>query len=228
LEIVPPVDAKALAAYHKRGLGRILEPNGAPVSSGRTVTDPDGRQVSLLPRFEIRLTKIDVSAGIERRRFTPPGSENQIPIALTNAIESDLGKDLALSTLELLSNIPAHSEASAGFIASYATNYRGGRPKHLQIAVGDAGVGVARSLERLHGPLDPQTALSDVVTGVRTATGDDGRGRGLHFVSGLVDRLRGDLRLLSGPARLHLKAGEIKTRSCEPISGTLVVLGVRM
>ncbi|MFY0524223.1 ATP-binding protein [Archangium gephyra] len=142
--------------------------------------------------------------------------------------------------VELLRNAVQHSQAPAGgFVAADLWNKESGRPM-LQLAVGDAGIGIPASLRALHPNLsDPEAALEKSLWPHISGTFEEGltgtqqnAGMGLFFIAEMAKLTSGTLLIATRGATLLLsgwidEAGNHSLRFIEPrgvgFPGTLVV-----
>jgi len=138
-------------------------------------------------------------------------------------VAPQLSEEIAIHVYEIADNVKDHAADGGGFVC--AQTYEKNSPReYVEVAVGDAGVGVLATLSERHAPTSHQDALNMAVElGVSSVPN---RGNGLWYVSRFVRRVGGRLSLSSGDAYLRITQGGPYSTSCQPIAGTLVGIQV--
>ncbi len=156
----------------------------------------------------VKLTRVRRAEEIERdaekisRLLFPASSQEQTRLTVRYVV------------VELLRNVLQHSRDPLGAVIGGQYNDRGRHTGHptIQVAVGDAGIGIQASLLPRHPTLtDPQAALDRALwphISAAFAEGDSGSlenaGMGLFFIAEMAKRLAGTLLIASKGATLRL------------------------
>jgi hypothetical protein len=164
---------------------------------------------------------------LELRKF---GSEDEVGEfgkhlhGAVAASSTETANALYQAAMETGANVMDHSRHTFGFVMAQRTHNR----KIVNFAVGDAGIGVFRSLEHL-GVASEEDALAKAMKGGVSATGLRGRGNGLRSLTDGVVSLGGWMSLASGANQRTESAHDasqgkpvLKTRYPTSLQGTLI------
>lgn len=213
--IVVPRDGKAWSYLYRIGLLEALS-HIEPLNVGEGVLDHvDQRLTALIPV----------------RGFGSYGEVEDIAARVEEVFQASLaGLASLLPTChtvvaELAGNVVAHSGTGRGWVL--AQRYIGGDSPVVEIAVGDGGIGIRRSLaknkERYRGALRDQDALRRAIYDGVSRFADPHRGYGLGHIRAEVRKGRQRrLFLASGVGRLHIYSdGKVRTGAGAHIPGVL-------
>jgi len=119
----------------------------------------------------------------------------------TSRLDRGMQQDISLVVFELLGNVREH--ARLGRHNQCAMNLfvtDGGHGSRLYLTVSDTGVGMPKTLARISYPegAEADERVAAAFDG-RLPTRERDRGRGLHRITGLVERLSGRLFVATGP-----------------------------
>jgi hypothetical protein len=169
--------------------------------------------------FLLPLRRLDVNAGDyaveELAAFVYP----QLPQAFQESFTEGLA--------EIGSNVVAHSGAPVGFVAGqrYERAFQGRHPPRLHLVVGDAGMGIRKSLAPAH----PEVASMSDADVIRMALepGMTGKPRlhsgvGLSTVRDDARAFAGVLRIRSGGATVVQRPSGERTQLVPRLPGTIV------
>lgn len=213
--IVVPRDGKAWSYLYRIGLLEALS-HIEPLDVGEGVLD----------RVDQRLTAL-----IPVRGFSSYTEVEEIAARVEDVFQaSSAGLASLLLTChtvvaELAGNVVAHSGTGRGWIL--AQRYIGGDSPVVEIAVGDGGIGIRRSLaknkERYRGALGDRDSLRRAVDDGVSRFADPHRGFGLGHIRAEVRKGRQrKLFLASGVGRLHIYSdGKVRTGPGPHIPGVL-------
>jgi len=142
-------------------------------------------------------------------------------------VPENIADDVWRVLSETLQNIPQHAshdpdDTQTGFATLQLYKNR------LDLAVGDAGIGIQRSLSqnpRYRQYSDAQTQLAVLQQGA-TKTARAGRGNGLQRTSEIIQALGGFLRLQSGDCVTVSSKGNYRQFSCAVFPGTQFLLRI--
>jgi len=142
-------------------------------------------------------------------------------------LQNRAGDTLWSNLSEILDNVQLHAESGIGAVAvaaSWPSNRR------IEIAVGDAGIGIPRAIRR--NPYLSVDADSDAMRAaiqrLVSGTTDPGRGRGLWQVSEIVRRNGGTLVLIAESTRLTVTEDGVRVQPSQPVLGTLAIMRFNM
>jgi anti-sigma regulatory factor (Ser/Thr protein kinase) len=145
------------------------------------------------------------------------------------ALSSQHRATVLVATAEIMQNVVDHARAGGGFaIAQRATSQR-----EFEIAVADAGIGIATSLRenaRYRDKIgDDADAIELALTpGVTANPGGANRGVGLAAIQGLLARNAGTLLVRSGSGRVEDGSQKAVQRGLIELPGTVVAVRMRI
>jgi len=166
----------------------------------------------VLPGQEGRTVKL---ARVRRPEDIEPDADKISRLLFPLAGQRDTALTVKYVLIELLRNVVQHSEDPLGGVVAAQLNDRGrhqGKPA-VQVAVGDAGIGIHAHLVRRHPKLvSPQAALDRALWPHISGTFDEGEsgtlenaGMGLFFIAEMTKLLAGTLLIASRGATLVLR-----------------------
>ena len=128
---------------------------------------------------------------------------------------------------ETLQNIPQHAsldpnEPETGFASLQLYSNR------LDLAIGDAGIGIRCSLSQniLYRQCSDAQSHLEVLKRGATKTAKAGRGNGLQRTAGIIGALGGILRLQSGDCVTEFSSGKYRQRACTVFHGTQILVRI--
>lgn len=133
---------------------------------------------------------------------------------------------------ELSANALEHSGAQAVIMGQVYR--RGVAPHHrnvVQVAIGDAGIGVRESFLRtgMREPATDRAAITDALEYLVTSVDDPGRGQGLYTTHESVTSLGGEMIVRSGTAKVRLGAHNTNVwEDVIPLPGTMVCVSLAL
>ena len=213
--IVVPRDGKAWSYLYRIGLLEAL-----------SHIEPLNVSEEVLDRVDERLTAL-----IPVRGFSSYGEVEEIAARVEEAFQASMAGLVSLLptchtvVAELAGNVVAHSGTGRGWVL--AQRYIGGDSPVVEIAVGDGGIGIRRSLAknkgRERGALSDRDALRTAIDDGVSRFTDPHRGYGLGHIRAEVRRGRQrKLFMASGVGRLHMYSdGRVRTLPGPHIPGVL-------
>jgi hypothetical protein len=131
--------------------------------------------------------------------------------------------DIALG--EIGDNVAYHARVDSGFVAAQSYN-RGRVGERIDLAIGDTGIGIRRSLARF-APRSDGEALDLALRLLISSITDQGRGQGLATAAEHTTALRGTMILRSGAARRVLThLADPREDVIERLQGTVVGVSI--
>lgn len=138
------------------------------------------------------------------------------------ATDPHLARAMHQSLGEIGQNVHQHAQVGGGFIAAQVT--RKGNGREVAFAIGDAGIGLLKSLES-RGFADDPSVLAAVMGGGVSRTDDPGRGNGFRTARDLLTAQGGVFFVQSGWASRVERAGGFSGPVTHPdtyVRGTVV------
>jgi hypothetical protein len=210
LEFTPPISEDVGRYLSRMRLGSIVDETcGWPLGS------LDLPAVRAHPRDDVL---------VELRRFYSERDLEGLGDLLWQRLEGkiDSGSLNALfnSLLELGANVVQHSECESGFVAAQSYGVGTG-DERIDLALGDAGVGIPATMTRYQPPTDLD-AVELAMQRDYSGTGEPGRGQGLAEVLDLASALGGNLQCHSGRGRRFANRHRATSTVASQLPGTLV------
>jgi hypothetical protein len=241
LVFIGPASLATLVAVVSDGIDRGV------VASGSTYVPPANRLVArYLDRMDFNklLTGEDLERGFTRRppegfrpfqTFSTRGELDELSESLTMAATEALnitGKDrtaVLLAITEIGQNVIDHAESRVG---GFAIAQRGHTRREFEVAIADAGVGIAGSLGR--NPqyrdvgTDAEAITKALALGVTSNPGTDNKGVGLATIRGLLRENGGTLLVRSGRGAVEDGQREVIRDALVRLGGTVVAVRMRI
>jgi anti-sigma regulatory factor (Ser/Thr protein kinase) len=142
----------------------------------------------------------------------------------SSRLSRELQHDISLVIFELLGNVRQHARLSRRSLCSmnlFVTE--GGNGNRLYVTVLDTGIGMPSALGPM--PFDRDVAPSEQVAAAfngHLPHRERDRGRGLHRIAGLVERLSGQLFVATGPSEHGAVVVQHTGGSDVPVSASFV------
>ncbi len=241
LAFIGPASLAALIASLSEALIRGV------VAQGSTYISPKNRLVAMyLDRmgFNRLLTGTDIEDGFEHRPpegFRPfqtfrmqeelPEIAESLTMAATEALNIT-GKDrtaVLLAIKEIAQNVVEHAESPVG---GFAIAQRSRSRREFEVAVADAGIGIAASLRRNPDyeavESDSEALKAALMPGVTSNPGSDNRGVGLASIRDMLRDNGGTLLVRSGRGSIEDGSRQAICGDRPPVCGTLVAIRMRI
>jgi hypothetical protein len=174
--------------------------------------------------------ELEAATLCELRRFesgTLVGDLEEILLIRLDGVAGDVVAEIVGALYEISDNLSFHAQTDSGIVAAQVYD-RGSPQARVDLAIGDVGIGIARSLEG--GDHDPSTDLEAItlaLTEFVSGTGDPTRGLGLPSVVENVRSVGGTTTIRTGRGIrvLHPRA-EATDRVGARIPGTVVSVSI--
>lgn len=163
------------------------------------------------PARTVKLTRLSDFSAVEPAAF-------QISRLLIGEEDEDTRKAISYVLVELLRNVLQHSQDRLGAVVAAQVGQRSSGRSGVQIAVGDAGIGIFRALSGMHPDLaSAEAALERSLwphlsgsfpMGLTGSPSQSNAGLGLFFISEIAKLEMGKLVISSRGATLVLEGGE--------------------
>ncbi len=164
------------------------------------------------PERTVKLTRLRDFSAIE------PAANQISRLLIARDDLADTRKAVSYVLVELLRNVLQHSQDDLGAVVAAQVRQRGSDRSGVQIAVGDAGIGIFKALAGMHPDLQsPEAALERALwphlsgsfeRGLTGSPSQSNAGLGLFFISEIAKLELGKLMISSRGATLILEGGE--------------------